>query len=128
MFQKTYFLNYFLFQNLSTDPTSNVLAPGSLTAANTGTSQAAYGSNAANLMSQGAQAMGQGVYNAGQATAAGQMGAGNTYNNAINAALTGYQNNQMMDLFRKSAYSPQQIAYANRMNVSPYASQLFDES
>ena len=29
--------NYFLFQNLSTDPTSNVLAPGSLTAANTGT-------------------------------------------------------------------------------------------
>jgi len=29
--------NYFLFQNLTTDPTSNVLAPGSLTAANTGT-------------------------------------------------------------------------------------------
>jgi len=29
--------NYFLFQNLSTDPTANVLAPGSLTAANTGT-------------------------------------------------------------------------------------------
>ena len=29
--------NYFLFQNLTTDPTSNVLAPWSLTAANTGT-------------------------------------------------------------------------------------------
>ena len=29
--------NYFLFQNLTSDPTANVLAPGSLTAANTGT-------------------------------------------------------------------------------------------
>jgi len=95
---------------------------------NTGANQAAYGTNAANLISQGAQAMGQGVLGAGQAAAAGQMGAGNTYNNAIQAALQGYQNNQMMDLFRKSAYSPQQIAYANRMNVSPYGSQLFDES
>jgi hypothetical protein len=58
-------------------------------------------------MSQGAQAMGQGVIGAGQATAAGQMGAGNTYNNAIQAALQGYQNNQMMDIFRnrQSAYN-----------------------
>ena len=97
---------------------------------NTGASQAAYGTNFANLTSAGAQAMGQGVLGAGQAAAAGQMGAGNTYNNAIQAALQGYQNNQMMDLFRnrQSAYSPQQIAYANRMNVSPYGSQLFDES
>ena len=29
--------NYFLFKDLTTDPTANVLAPGSLTAANTGT-------------------------------------------------------------------------------------------
>jgi len=92
---------------------------------NTGASQAAYGTNFANLTSAGAQAMGQGVIGAGQATAAGQMGAGNTYNNAINAALTGYQNNQMMDLFRKSAYSPQQIADANRMNVPRYGQDLF---
>jgi len=107
---------------------SDFTTRGANAAANTGASQAAYGSNAANLISQGAQAMGQGVIGAGQAAAAGQMGAGNTYNNAIQAALQGYQNNQMMDLFRKSAYSPQQIAYANRMNVSPYGSQLFDES
>ena len=82
---------------------------------NTGASQAAYGTNFANLTSAGAQAMGQGVLGAGQATAAGQMGAGNTYNNAIQAALQGYQNNQMMDLFRnptirQSAYAPQQAA------------------
>ena len=85
---------------------SDFTTRGANAAAGTGSSQAAYGTNAANLMSQGAQAMGQGVIGAGQATAAGQMGAGNTYNNAINAALTGYQNNQMMDLFRnrQSAY------------------------
>ena len=85
---------------------SDFTTRGANAAANTGTSQAAYGSNAANLISQGAQAMGQGVLGAGQSTAAGQMGAGNTYNNAINAALQGYQNNQMMDLIRnrRSAY------------------------
>jgi len=85
---------------------SDFTTRGANAAANTGTSQAAYGTNAANLMSAGAQAMGQGVLGAGQSMAAGQMGAGNTYNNAINAALTGYQNNQMMDLFRnrRSAY------------------------
>ena len=105
-----------------------LMTSGQNAAAGTGASQAAFGSNAANLMSQGAQAMGQGVIGAGQATAAGQLGAGNTYNNAINAALQGYQNNQMMDLFRKSAYSPQQIAYANRMNVPQYGQSLFDES
>ena len=98
---------------------SDFTTRGANAAAGTGSSQAAYGTNAANLMSQGAQAMGQGVLGAGQATAAGQMGAGNTYNNAINAALTGYRNNQMMDLFRGSAYSPQQIAYAPQQNA-PY--------
>ena len=85
---------------------SDFTTRGANAAAGTGSSQAAYGTNAANLMSQGAQAMGQGVIGAGQAAAAGQMGAGNTYNNAIQAALQGYQNNQMMDLFRnrRSAY------------------------
>ena len=84
-----------------------LMTSGQNAAAGTGASQAAFGSNAANLMSQGAQAMGQGVIGAGQATAAGQMGAGNTYNNAIQAALQGYQNNQMMDIFRnrQSAYN-----------------------
>ena len=108
---------------------SDFTTRGANAAANTGTSQAAYGSNFANLTNAGAAAMGQGVISAGAATAAGQMGAGNTYNNAINSALQGYQNNQMMDLFRnrQSPYSPQQIAYANRMNVPQYGQSLFDE-
>ena len=100
---------------------SDFTTRGANAAAGTGSSQAAYGTNAANLMSQGAQAMGQGVIGAGQSMAAGQMGAGNTYNNAIQAALQGYQNNQMMDIFRnrQSAYSPQQAAYATQQ-TAPY--------
>ena len=104
---------------------SDFTTRGANAAAGTGSSQAAYGSNAANLISQGAQAMGQGVLGAGQAAAAGQMGSGNTYNNAIQAALQGYQNNQMMDLFRnrQSAYAPQQATYAPQQAASydPYS-------
>jgi hypothetical protein len=98
---------------------SDFTTRGANAAANTGTSQAAYGTNFANLTSAGAQAMGQGVIGAGQATAAGQMGAGNTYNNAIDAALRYNQNNQMMNLFRQSSYAPQQAAYAPQQNA-PY--------
>ena len=60
-----------------------------------GTAGQNYATNVGNLTGQ-----------AGQAIGAGQIGAGNTYNNAIQAALQGYQNNQMMDLFRnrRSAY------------------------
>jgi hypothetical protein len=107
-----------------------LMTSGQNAAAGTGASQAAFGSNAANLMSQGAQAMGQGVLGAGQAAAAGYLGGGRTAQSAIDAALQGYQNNQMMDIFRnrQSAYSPQQIAYANRMNVPQYGQSLFDES
>jgi hypothetical protein len=97
---------------------------------NTGASQAAYGTNFANLTSAGAQAMGQGVLGAGQATAAGYLGGGRTANDAIQAALRGYENNQvyqnmqnqsnqMIDLLRKSAYAPQQAAYAPQQNA-PY--------
>ena len=92
-----------------------LMTSGQNAAAGTGASQAAYGSNAANLISQGAQAMGQGVLGAGQAIGAGQLGGGRTAQSAIDAALQGYQNNQMMDLFRnptirQSAYAPQQAA------------------
>jgi len=69
---------------------SDFTTRGANAAANTGTSQAAYGSNAANLISQGAQAMGQGVLGAGQAAAAGYLGGGRTANDAIQAALQGY--------------------------------------
>jgi hypothetical protein len=56
-----------------------------------------YGTNAANLMGQ-----------AGQATAAGQLGIGNTVNNLAGSLSNQYNTNQMMDILRetrRSAYS-----------------------
>ena len=75
-----------------------------------GTAGQNYATNVGNLTNQ-----------AGQAIGAGQIGAGNTYNNAIQAALQGYQNNQMLDLFknRQSSYAPQQPVYAPQQNA-PY--------
>jgi hypothetical protein len=77
------------------DPLMYAMTGGTNATNATNTAMGNYGTNVGNLMGQ-----------AGQATAAGQMGAGNTYNNAIQAALQGYQNNQMMDIFRnrRSAY------------------------
>ena len=58
-----------------------------------------YGNNAANLTMQG-----------GQAIAAGQLGSGNTWNNALGAASSAYQNqnnfNEYMNRQRQSAYMP----------------------
>ena len=78
-----------------------------------GTAGQNYATNVGNLTGQ-----------AGQAIGAGQIGAGNTYNNAIQAALRGYESNRMMDLFRdqsirQSAYAPQQAAYPPQQNA-PY--------
>ena len=71
-----------------------LMTSGQNAAAGTGASQAAFGSNAANLMSQGAQA-----------TAAGQMGVGNTVNNLTSALANQYNTNQMMDILRESRRS-----------------------
>ena len=62
-----------------------------------GTAGQNYATNAGNLMGQ-----------AGQATAAGQLGAGNTFNNLFGALNNQYNTNQMMDILResrRSAYS-----------------------
>ena len=91
-------------------PLGDVMTGGTNAINATNTAMGNYGTNVGNLMGQ-----------AGQAIGAGQAGAGNTYNNAIQAALQGYQNNQMMDLFRnrQSSYAPQQPVYAPQQNA-PY--------
>ena len=88
------------------DPLGNLMTGGTNATNATNTAMGNMGTNVGNLMNQSAQAIG-----------AGQIGAGNTYNNAIQAALQGYQNNQMLDLFRnpppanrQSSYTPQQAA------------------
>jgi hypothetical protein len=104
---------------------SDFTTRGANAAANTGTSQAAYGTNFANLTNAGAQAMGQGVIGAGQATAAGQLGAGNTYNNALGTMASAYQNQNNFDRFLASQRrfdSP----YENRMGVNFLSQNAYD--
>jgi hypothetical protein len=64
-------------------PLGNLMASGQSAASNQGSVAGQYGTNAGNLMMQG-----------GQATAAGQLGVGNTINNALGTMASSYQNQQ----------------------------------
>jgi hypothetical protein len=64
-------------------PLGNLMASGQSAASNQGSAAGQYGTNAGNLMMQG-----------GQATAAGQLGVGNTINNALGTMASSYQNQQ----------------------------------
>ena len=64
-------------------PLGNLMASGQSAASNQGSAAGQYGTNAGNLMMQG-----------GQATAAGQLGVGNTFNNALGTMASSYQNQQ----------------------------------
>jgi hypothetical protein len=62
-------------------PLGNLMASGQSAASNQGSAAGQYGVNAGNLITQ-----------AGQATAAGQIGAGNTINNALGTMASSYMN------------------------------------
>jgi hypothetical protein len=62
-------------------PLGSLMSSGQAAAAGAAANAGTYGANAGNLTMQG-----------GQAIAAGQLGQGNTFNNAINSAATAYQN------------------------------------
>jgi hypothetical protein len=62
-------------------PLGSLMSSGQAAAAGAAANAGTYGANAGNLMMQG-----------GQAQAAGQLGAGNSINNALNTAATSYQN------------------------------------
>ena len=64
-------------------PLGSLMSSGQAAAAGAAANAGTYGANAGNLTMQG-----------GQAIAAGQLGQGNTFNNAINSAATAYQNQQ----------------------------------
>lgn len=77
-------------------PLSDLMTGGTNAINATNTAMGNYGTNAANLMGQSAQA-----------TAAGQLGIGNTANNLAGAFTNQYNTNQMMDILRdtrRSAY------------------------
>jgi hypothetical protein len=67
-----------------------------------------YATNAGNLMGQ-----------AGQATAAGQLGMGNTFNNALGTMASGYQNQSNFDRFLASQRRPS-LYDAPRYDYTPY--------
>lgn len=64
-------------------PLGNLMTSGQSAASNQGSAAGQYGTNAGNLMMQGGQAM-----------AAGQLGVGNTINNALGTMASSYQNQQ----------------------------------
>jgi hypothetical protein len=68
----------------------------------------AYATNAGNLMGQ-----------AGQATAAGQLGVGNTFNNALGTMASGYQNQSNFDRWLASQKRPS-LYDAPRYDYTPY--------
>jgi hypothetical protein len=73
-----------------------------------GTAGQNYATNAGNLMGQ-----------AGQATAAGQLGMGNTFNNALGTMASGYQNQSNFDRFLASQRRPS-LYDAPRYDNTPY--------
>ena len=82
-------------------PLGNLMTTGQNAATNVGSAAGQYGTNAANLINQG-----------GQATAAGQLGIGNTINNAIGAGVSAYQNNNLLDILRRQNTSSYLNPYA----------------
>jgi hypothetical protein len=67
-----------------------------------------YATNAGNLMGR-----------AGEATAAGQLGMGNTFNNALGTMASGYQNQSNFDRFLASQRRPS-LYDAPRYDYTPY--------
>lgn len=76
-------------------PLGSLMSSGQAAAAGAASQAGQYGANAGNLMMQG-----------GQAQAAGQLGMGNTLNNALGTAATAYQNQQNFNNYLASRNPP----------------------
>ena len=76
-------------------PLGSLMSSGQAAAAGAAANAGTYGANAGNLMMQG-----------GQATAAGQLGAGNSINNALGTAASAYQNQMNFDKYLASRNQP----------------------
>ena len=72
-------------------PLGSLMTSGQNAAAGAGAAAGQYGANAGNLMMQG-----------GQAIAAGQLGVGNTWNNALNTGASAYLNQQNFNNYLSS--------------------------
>jgi hypothetical protein len=90
-------------------PLGNLMASGQSAASNQGQAAGQYGTNVGNTYMAG-----------GQATAAGQLGMGNTINNALGAAASSYQNQQNFNDFLNRQQRPGYgYTYADPSAVGP---------
>ena len=82
------------------------MASGQSAASNQGAAAGQYGANAGNMITNAGNAMAGGITGAGNAMAAGQMGLANTFAGGLNAAATGYQNQQNFNQFMANQPKP----------------------
>ena len=92
----------------------NLMASGQSAASNQGSAAGQYGTNAGNAYMAG-----------GQAIAAGQLGMGNTFNNALGTMASGYQNQSNFDRFLASQRQPN-AGYESRMGVNFLSPNAYD--
>jgi hypothetical protein len=124
--------NYFLFKDITSDPTSNVLAPGSLTAANTGTLTANLTSYSVTINGQDINLYTTNAYTQANTAATNALSAGVYANSAFAAANAANatdttQNNSITAAFAtaNSAASYGNSAFAVANSAASYANSAF---
>jgi hypothetical protein len=88
------------------------MSSGQAAAAGAASQAGQYGANAGNLMMQG-----------GQAQAAGQLGIGNTLNNALGTAATAYQNQKNFNDYLASKNAQRGLYGGSTLTSNPTYSQ-----
>ena len=96
-------------------PLGNLMASGQSAASNQGTAAGNYGTNA-----------GQAYMAAGQAIGAGQLGVGNTINNALGTAASSYQNQSNFNNWLKQNQSPQSGQQSGPISMPGYDVNYYD--
>jgi len=124
--------NYFLFQNLTSDPTANVLAPGSLTAANTGTLTANLTSYSVTINGQDINLYTTNAYTQANTAATNALSAGSYGNSAFAVAnsAASYANSGFISAnsgfaVANSAASYGNSAFAVANSAASYANSAF---
>jgi hypothetical protein len=107
--------NYFLFKDLTSDPTSNVLAPGSITAANTGTLTANLTSYSVTINGQDINLYTTNAYTQANTAVANALAASNAANAAFAAANTASSSGTSAGSYANAAFAVANSAasYAN---------------
>ena len=117
--------NYFLFKDLTSDPTSNVLAAGSLTAANTGTLTANLTAYSVTINGQDVESYTAGAYGKANTAASDAIAAGNYANGAFVAANTADNKATSAGVYANGAFVAANTAAVNALSAGVYANGAF---